>query len=67
MATAIAGVLANKAYNILAKNRNVIIPLDDISNTRVMTDTQIKKEFCPQTMPTGKKRKTNLEKVLERS
>jgi len=63
MASAIAGFAAKKAYGILAKDRNVLIPLDDISNTRVLTDTQIKKEFCK----TPKRRKTNLERIQERN
>ena len=63
MASAIAGVLANKAYKLIAKDRNIVIPLDDISNTRIMTDTQIKKEYCP---PPKQTRKTNLERIQER-
>jgi len=66
MASAIAGIVANKAYKLLAKNRNVVIPLDDITNTKVMTDAEIKKEYCPPTKSMIKKRKSNLERVLER-
>jgi len=63
MASAIAGFAATKAYKLLAANRSVLIPLDDISNTRVLTDTQIKKEFCK----TPRRRKTNLERIQDRN
>jgi hypothetical protein len=66
MATAIAGglalkSLASKAYGLFAKDRNVVIPLDNVSETKIMTDSQIKKEFCPP------KRKSNLQRATSRT
>lgn len=63
MASAIAGGLALKAYKFFAKDRNVVIPLDNVRDTRVMTDSQIKKEFCPKPKP---KRKSNLQRAVDR-
>ena len=60
MATAIAGGLALKAYKFFAKDRNIIIPLDNVSDTKIMTEGQIKKEFCPP------KRKSNLQRATDR-
>jgi hypothetical protein len=62
MASAIAGGLALKAYKFFAKDRNIIIPLDNVSDTKIMTDSQIKKEYCPP----KKSRKSNLQRATDR-
>lgn len=76
--TAIAGAVAQKVFSLAAKDRNILIPLDDIKNTKIITDSDLKKNICPtpsvkskvkRKTPVGTskgKRKTNLEKVLER-
>jgi hypothetical protein len=42
MASMIAGALAKGAFNIVAKDRNILIPLDDIGSTSILTDAQLK-------------------------
>jgi hypothetical protein len=61
---AIAGTIAKKVFSLAAKDRNILIPLDDIKNTKIITDADLKKSICSHN--TNNKRKTNLEKVLER-
>jgi hypothetical protein len=46
MASFIAGQAASGAYRLFAKDRNVLIPLDDIKKTSLITDEQLKKQFC---------------------
>jgi len=41
MASFIASTIAKKAYEIAAHDRNVLIPLDDIKNTAVLSDKQV--------------------------
>lgn len=40
----IAGALAKGAFNIVAKDRNILIPLDDIGSTTILTDAQLKSQ-----------------------
>ena len=64
---AIASTVAQKVFSLAAKDRNILIPLDDIKNTKIITDSDLKKNICQTHAGTSKgKRKTNLEKVLER-
>jgi hypothetical protein len=66
---AIAGTIAKKVFSLAAKDRNILIPLDDIKNTKIITDADLKKCICPEISGASRgkiKRKTNLEKVLER-
>jgi hypothetical protein len=46
MASFIAGQAASGAYRLFSKDRNVLIPLDDIKKTSLITDEQLKKQFC---------------------
>lgn len=37
---------AKKAYNVVAKDRNILIPLDEPQKTKLLSDHDIKKQFC---------------------
>jgi hypothetical protein len=68
MASFIGATIAKKAFNVFAKDRNILIPLDDITNTSIITDQQLKQQFKP-TPKRGVKRKPTrnvMEKILER-
>lgn len=71
MATAIAGAIANQAFKVVAKDRNILIPLDNVSNTGVYTNTQLKRKFCDtpkkQGRITKRKQQNNLDRILERN
>lgn len=81
MASFIASTVAKGAFNLVAKDRNVLIPLDNISKTKVLTDEQLKEQFCKQgkqikeledtiskikAAKDPKKLLSNLEKVISR-
>lgn len=69
MASFVGATIAKKAYNIFAKDRNILIPLDDITNTTIITDQQLKQKFKPAPKKRKAKRKPTrnvLDKILER-
>ena len=70
MTSLIASAVGQKVYKIFAKDRNVLIPLDNISQTSILTDKQLKEKYKarePIREPVKKKkRKNNLDKILER-
>lgn len=46
MASLVAAGAAKGIYNLFAKDRNVLIPLDNPKKTSLVTDEQLKKQFC---------------------
>lgn len=38
--------LVSGAYRLFSKDRNILIPLDNISKAKLITDEQLKKQFC---------------------
>ena len=81
MVLASAAVLAatgllKQVYGSYAEGRNLVVPLSEPSNFELLTNAQIKRNYCPpkktaprRAAPAKKpkqKRKTNLEKILER-
>ena len=69
MASFIGATIAQKAFNVFAKDRNILIPLDDIKSTTLITDQQLKQQYKPAPKKRGVKRKPTrnvMEKILER-
>jgi len=79
LASGVGASLVKQGFKAVAKDRNILIPLDDPSETQIITDKQLKAQVCPQAKQssnrktktktkrkTKKPRKTKLEKVLER-
>ena len=81
MASFIAGQFAKAAYGVVAKDRNILIPMDDPKKTTIVTTSDLKKKICTQSdevkklkdqlkkAKATKKRKTpktNLEKARSR-
>lgn len=62
IASSAGGALAKKALGAVVKDKNLLIPLDDPRATMILTDKQLERKICKP-----KKRKTRLDKVLERS
>jgi len=44
--TGIAAGIGKGALSLVAKDRNILIPLDAINKTQVITDENLKKQFC---------------------
>ena len=78
-AIATATGLLKQVYGSYAEDRTLVVPLSKPSNFEMMTKSQIKKKYCPpqRTAPRRaapptkakkpkRKRKTNLEKIIER-
>lgn len=81
MASFIAGQFAKAAYGVVAKDRNILIPMDDPKKTTIVTTPELKKKICTESdevkklknelkkAKATKKRKapkTNLEKARSR-
>jgi len=80
LASGVGASLVKQGFKAVAKDRNILIPLDDPSETQIITDKQLKAQVCPiqakqssnrktktkTKRKTKKPRKTKLEKVLER-
>jgi len=66
MASFLAGSIAKGAFNLVAKDRNILIPLDNIQGTKILTDTQLKTHVCPKKPKKRKIPKTNMEKIYDR-
>lgn len=58
--------LASKGYKIFVSDKSVLIPLGNPANASIYTDDQLKKMYCKTKPIPKKKKKTNLEKLLER-
>lgn len=58
--------IASKGYKIFVSDKNVLIPLGKPSDANIYTDEQLKKMYCKTPKPKKKKKKSNLEKLLER-
>jgi hypothetical protein len=65
MASFIGATIAKKAFNVFAKDRNILIPLDDITNTSIITDQQLKQRGNAKSVK-RKPTRNILEKILER-
>jgi hypothetical protein len=81
MTAFIAGQFAKTAYDFVAKDRNIIIPMDNPKGTSIVTTADLKKKICTESdeikklkeqlkkAKATKKRKapkTNLEKAQSR-
>jgi len=68
MASFIGATIAKKAFNVFAKDRNILIPLDDIPSTTIITDQQLKQQYMPAPKRGVKRKPTRnvLDKILER-
>ena len=81
MASFIAGQFAKAAYGVVAKDRNILIPMDNPKGTSIVTTPELKKKICTESdevkklkeqlkkAKAAKKRKapkTNLEKARSR-
>jgi len=70
IATSFLTGAAKSTFKYLAKDRNVLIPLDDPTKTKFLTNTELKKEVCgkqsPKQKPPEHKRKSNFGKMMER-
>ena len=81
MASFVATQLAKSAFNAVAKDRNILIPMDDPKKTSIVTTPELKKRVCTESdevkklkeqlkkaKATKKRRapKTNLEKARSR-
>jgi hypothetical protein len=66
MASLIGATIAKKAFNVFAKDRNILIPLDDITNTSIITDQQLKQQFKPAMRVKRNPTRNVMEKILER-
>jgi hypothetical protein len=81
MSAFIAGQLAKSAYGMVAKDRNILIPMDNPKGTSIVTTSELKKKICTESdevkklkeqlkkAKAVKKRKapkTNLEKAQSR-
>jgi hypothetical protein len=76
MASTVQSIIANTGvnvgkgvYRLFARDRNVVIPLDNPSKTQVLSDIELKNKFCkgqskPQSNPKPKKDNDDLKKVL---
>ncbi|MHA1987749.1 MAG: hypothetical protein ACW98D_14025 [Promethearchaeota archaeon] len=76
MASTVQSIISNTGvnvgkgvYRLFARDRNVIIPLDNPSKTQVLSDIELKNKFCkgqskPQSKPKPKKDNDDLKKVL---
>jgi len=76
MASTVQSIIANTGvnlgkgvYRLFARDRNVLIPLDNPSKTEVLSDIELKNKFCkgqskPQSEPKPKKDNDDLKKVL---
>jgi hypothetical protein len=64
MASFIGSTIAKKAFNVFAKDRNILIPLDDITSTTIITDEQLKQQYKPA--PKRRPTRNVLEKIIER-
>ena len=70
--------LLRQAYGSYAKDRTLVVPMENPSNFRLLTTPQLRKKLCtdkpkpkaPQSAPKPRskprQRKTNLEKIIER-
>ena len=56
MASFLAASLAKGTYGLFAKDRNILIPLDDVKNTKVITDKDLKKNICGNKNDSNKKK-----------
>jgi hypothetical protein len=68
MASFIGSTIAKKAFNVFAKDRNILIPLDDITSTTIITDEQLKQQYKPAPKREVKRKPTRnvFEKIIER-
>lgn len=69
MASLVGSALASSAVKgtlkILAKDRHILIPIASPSKTEILTKAELKKKVCDKPKQ-KKKRKSNLDRVLER-
>lgn len=79
MASTLGSIIANTGvnlskgmYQLFARDRNVLIPLDNPTKTQVLSDIELKNKFCKSKTiernkkPPKKKRNSNLDRILER-
>jgi hypothetical protein len=59
---------ALSGYKYVAGGKMAVIPLDNPKEVKIYTETELKKKYCPKPKKKTqtKKRKTNMEKLLER-
>lgn len=71
-----ASNLASKAFGIVAKDRSIVIPIDNPGETEILSKIELEKKFCGPKQPKKKritvaerkkmnKRKSNLNKLLD--
>lgn len=68
--------LLRQAYGSYANDRTLVVPMENPSNFRLLTTPQLRKKLCtnkpkapqsaPKPRPKSRRRKTNLEKIIER-
>ena len=63
--------VGKKTFQILAQNRNILIPLSDPKNPQLLTDAEIKAKFCKKGAAAPRRRspvrrKTHLDRITER-
>lgn len=56
-----------KGYKYIASGKMAVIPMDNPKDIKIYTEAELKKKYCNKPkVKVKKKRKTNLERLLER-